>query len=74
MPKLESEEESSAKETGSSSRDPESEEKVEPTTPPPEKKKRMDTWALDKKKHASAFKTLVSQKRPVKTPRKGESS
>ena len=50
------------------------EEEAEPTSPPLEKKKRMETRASDKKKHASAFKILVSQKRPVKTLKKRESS
>ena len=57
-----------------SSEEPESEEEAKPATPLLEKKKKMETRASDKKKPASAFKTLTSQKKPVKTPKKGESS
>ena len=61
-PELESEEEEaeSSEEVESSSEGSESEEEAEPTTPLPEKKKKMDTWAYDRKKPTSAFKTLVS--------------
>ena len=68
------EEESIAKETGSSGRELESEEEAEPVTLLAEKRKRMETRASDKKKPASAFKTLVPLKQPVQTPRKGKSS
>ena len=50
------------------------EEEAKPATPLPEKRKSMDTWALDKKKPASASKTAVAPKQLVKTLRKGESS
>ena len=73
---LESEEESneSSEEIGSFGGNLELEDEAELATPPLEKKKRMETRALDKKKPASVFKTPVSQKRPVKIPKKGESS
>ena len=58
----------------SSSKELESEEEAEPATPPPEKKKKMETWASDWKKPTFVFKTLVPQKRPMKTFKKGESS
>ena len=73
-PELEEEETESLEEVESSGQEPESEEEAKPTTPPPEKKKKTKTWASEQKKPASAFKTLVSQKRPIKTPKKGESS
>ena len=61
-PKLESEEEEdeSLEETRSFGGDPESEEEAEPATPPPKEKKRMETWASDKKKPTSKFKTPIS--------------
>ena len=43
-------------------------------TPLPEKKKRMDIKALNKKKLASIFKTLVALKQLVKTLRKEKGS
>ena len=49
-------------------------EEAEPTTPPPEKKKKIKTRAFEQKKSAPVFKTLVSLKRPMKTPKKGKSS
>ena len=52
--------------------DSKSEEEAKPATPPP--KKKMETRASDKKKPTSTFKTPASQKRLVKTPKKGESS
>ena len=50
------------------------EEEAEPATPPPEKKKKIKTWASKWKKSAPISKTPVSLKRPMKTPKKGESS
>ena len=60
------EEEESMEGTRSSDGDVESEEEAELATPPLEKRRRMDTQALDKKKLALAFKTLVALKRLVK--------
>ena len=73
---LESKEEEaeSSEEVESFGEDLESEEEAEPITPPLEKKKKMETQASDRKKPTSAFKTSASQKRLVKTPKKGESS
>ena len=75
LSKKEEDAESSEEETvDSSSKELELEEEAELATPPLEKKKKMETRASDWKKPASAFKTLASQKRPVKIPKKGESS
>ena len=65
---------SKEEEVESSGEEPESEEKAEPSIPLPEKKKKIETQAFDRKKPASIFKTLISLKRPTKTPRKEESS
>ena len=71
---LEEEEAESSEEVESSDEDPELEEEAERLTPLPEKKKKMNTRASDRKKPAFVFKTLASQKKLVKTPKKGESS
>ena len=54
--------------------EPESKEGAEPTTASLEKKKKIETWASEQKKPDSIFKTLVFLKRPMKTPKKEESS
>ena len=61
-PKSEEDKESIAKEMGSSGREPKLEEEVELVAPLVEKKRRIETWALDKKKLASAFKIPVPLK------------
>ena len=68
------EEVESLDEVESSNEDPKLEEEAKRATLLPEKKKKMETQASDRKKPASAFKTPASQKRPVKIPKKGESS
>ena len=69
----EEEAKSSEEDVESSSEEPESVE-AKPTTPPPEKKKRIETWSFNRKKPASAFKTLISLKKSTKIPKKGKSS
>ena len=54
--------------------EPESEEEAELAIPPPMKKKKMEIQASDQKKPASAFKTPIPHKRPMKTPKIGENS
>ena len=71
--KLEEEEVESSDKVESSNEDPESKEEAELATPLPEEKKKMETRASDRKKPASTFKTPASQKRLLKTPKKGES-
>ena len=73
-PESEEEETESSEEVESFDEELESEEVAEPATPPPEKKMKIEARASEQKKLASAFKILVSQKRPTKTPKKGESS
>ena len=67
-------ESSEEEEVESSGEELESEEEAEPATPPLEKKKKIETRASERKKPTSAFKILVSLKRPTKTPQKRESS
>ena len=67
---MESEEESMER-TRSYGGDAKSEE---PSILPLEKKRRMNTWASNKKKPGSTFKTPVAPKQPEKIPMKGESS
>ena len=73
---MESEEEEveSSNEVENFDEEPKLEEEAEPATPPLKKEKKMETRASDKKQPASAFKTPASQKRPIKTPKKGKSS
>ena len=67
-------EELDEEELASSSEKPESEEEeVEPSTPIPEKKK-LKTQTSNRKKSTPIFKTLVSFKKPTKTPKNRKSS
>ena len=59
---------------GSSSDGTETEEETEPATPRPEKAKGVETRSFDRKKSASAVKTPVAPKRPMKTPQRRGSS
>ena len=72
-PESEEEEESLEEEIESSGGEPESEDEAKPAITLPKYKKKIETRSSDQKKPTFAFKTLASQKRPTKTPRKGES-